>query len=91
MRCGRRWRAGTAIRTRLGESRLTREEALRLAVQTGHHLTWSEDRRGSIETGKDADLVVLDGDPLTCEEDAIKDIKVERTCVGGRETYVAGD
>ena len=70
--------------TRLGESRLTREEALRLAVQTGHQLTWSEDRRGSIERGKDADLVVLGGDPLTCPVDQIKDLSVDLTVVGGR-------
>jgi predicted amidohydrolase YtcJ len=69
---------------RLGESRLTREEALRLSVQSGHLLTWSEDRRGSIEVGKDADLAVLDGNPLTCAEDAIKDIAVDLTIVGGR-------
>jgi predicted amidohydrolase YtcJ len=71
-------------RRRLGESRLTREEALRLSVQSGHRLTWSEDRRGSIEVGKDADLAVLDGHPLTCAEDRIKDIAVDLTIVGGR-------
>jgi predicted amidohydrolase YtcJ len=69
---------------RLGDSGLTREEALRLAVQGGHYLTWSEDRRGSLEAGKDADLVVLGGDPLTCAEDAIKDLPVDLTMVNGR-------
>ena len=69
---------------RLGDSRLTREEALRMVTQSGHLLTWSEDRRGSIEDGKDADLVVLDANPLTCAEDTIKDIGVDLTIVGGR-------
>jgi predicted amidohydrolase YtcJ len=69
---------------RLGDSRLTREEALRLSVQTGHLLTWSEGRRGSLEPGKDADLVVLGDDPLTCPEDAIKDLSVDVTIVAGR-------
>jgi predicted amidohydrolase YtcJ len=77
-----RWDAGA--RRRLGESRLSREEALRMVTQTGHRLTWSEDRRGSIETGKDADLVVLDDNPLTCAEDRIKDLRVDLTIVGGR-------
>ena len=77
-----RWDADSG--RRLGDSGLTREEALRLAVQGGHHLTWSEDRRGSLEVGKDADLVVLGGDPLTCAEDAIKDLPVDLTMVGGR-------
>jgi predicted amidohydrolase YtcJ len=77
-----RWDADSG--TRLGESRLTREEALRLAVQTGHQLTWSEDRRGSLEPGKDADLVVLGGNPLTCPEERIADLSVDLTVVGGR-------
>jgi predicted amidohydrolase YtcJ len=76
-----RWDDGA--RRRLGDSRLTREEALRLSVQTGHLLTWSEDRRGSLEPGKDADLVILGGDPLTCPEDDIKNLSVDLTMVAG--------
>jgi predicted amidohydrolase YtcJ len=38
---------------------LTREEALRLAAQSGHRLTWNEDRFGSLEVGKVADMTVL--------------------------------
>jgi predicted amidohydrolase YtcJ len=67
----------------LGESRLTREEALRMAIQAGHRLTWNEDRYGSIEVGKGADLVVLADDPLTCPEEQMKDIPVEMTILGG--------
>ena len=72
---------------RLGESRLTREEALRMAVQSGHRLTWNEDRFGSLEVGKVADLVVLGEDPLSCELDRLKDIRVDRTFLGGREVF----
>ena len=68
---------------RHGESQLTREEALRLGTQTGHWVTWNEDRYGSIEAGKMADLVVLDGDPLACAEDDLKDLPVDMTIVGG--------
>src|SRR5262249_3905364 len=32
---------------------LSREDVLRLAVQGGHRLTWSESHRGSLEPGKD--------------------------------------
>ncbi len=67
----------------LGESRLSREEALRMAIQAGHLLTWNEDRYGSIEVGKIADLVVLADDPLTCPEERLKDIPVELTILGG--------
>jgi predicted amidohydrolase YtcJ len=72
---------------RLGESGLTREDALRLATQAGHVLTWSEHRRGSIETGKDADLVVLAGDPLTCDESTLEHMEVDLTVVGGRVVF----
>ena len=71
----------------IGESGLTREEALRMAVQTGHMLSWNEDLYGSLEPGKVADLVVLPEDPMTCEFDRMKDIPVERTFVGGRQVF----
>jgi predicted amidohydrolase YtcJ len=70
-------------RAPVGESGLTREEALRMAVQTGHRLTWSEDRAGSLEPGKVADLVVLADNPLTCPLDRLRDLPVEMTIVGG--------
>ena len=64
-------------RSRLGQSQLTREEALRVASQNGHLLTWNEDRFGSLEPGKMADLVVLGDNPIICPEDRIKDIPVD--------------
>jgi predicted amidohydrolase YtcJ len=72
---------------RHGESRLTREEALRLGTQTGHWVTWNEGRYGSIEPGKMADLVVLDGDPLACPQDQLKDLHVDMTIVGGTVAF----
>jgi hypothetical protein len=72
---------------RLGESRLTREEALRIAIQSGHRLTFNEDRFGSLEAGKVADMVVLAEDPLSCELDRLKDIRVDRTFLGGRQVF----
>ena len=68
-------------------SRLGREEVLRLAAQTGHYLTWDEDRRGSIEVGKVADLVVLDADPLTCDLDRLRSIPVDLVLVDGRVVH----
>ncbi|MGH7279848.1 MAG: amidohydrolase, partial [Candidatus Rokuibacteriota bacterium] len=83
-----RWDDGA--RRRLGPSGLGREEALRLAVQSGHLLTWAEDRAGSCEVGKVADLVVLAKDPLTCAEDELRDVAVDLTIVGGRIVYERG-
>ena len=66
---------------------LSREDALRCATMGGAHLTFEEDKKGSIETGKLADIVVLSDDPLTCAEETIKDIVAETTIVGGRVVY----
>jgi predicted amidohydrolase YtcJ len=79
--------AGTRTASQLGESHLTREEALRLAAQSGHRLTWNEDRFGSLEVGKVADMAVLAEDPLTCDLDRLKDIRIERTFLSGRQVF----
>ena len=76
-------------KSKLGESRLGREEALRIATTSGHYLTWEEERRGALQVGNAADFVVLAEDPLACAEERIKDIRVERTFVEGREVYGA--
>jgi hypothetical protein len=65
------------------EERLSREEALRAATIDGAYLTLEEDVKGSLERGKLADFAVLSADPLTVEEDAIKDIAAALTVVGG--------
>ena len=66
------------------QSNLTRDEALRMAVQNGHFINWDEGQRGSIEPGKYADLAILDGDPLTCELDKLQDMAVTSTVVNGK-------
>jgi predicted amidohydrolase YtcJ len=66
------------------EQALTRQEALRCATMGGAYLTFDEDKKGSLEPGKLADLAVLGADPLTCPEPAIRDISADMTMVGGR-------
>ncbi len=66
---------------------LTREQALRAATINGAYVTWEENHKGSIEVGKLADFAVLSNDPLTAEEDVLKDICAEMTIVDGRVVY----
>ena len=66
------------------EQAITRAEALRCATMGGAYLTYDEDRKGSLEPGKLADLAVLSADPLTVAEPDIRDIAADMTMVGGR-------
>jgi predicted amidohydrolase YtcJ len=63
---------------------LTRMEALRCATADGAYLTFDEDKRGTLQVGKFADLVVLSDDPLTVAEDRIEGLTSLMTMVGGR-------
>ena len=51
------------------------------------YLSFDEKSRGSIEVGKLGDLAVLTGDYLECSADAIKELKVAATIVGGTVVY----
>lgn len=66
---------------------LSRLDALRTVTQWPAHLSFDEQKLGSIEVGKLADLVVLAGDYLTCSESEVGALKVERTIVGGKTVY----
>jgi len=69
--------------------RVSREEALRAATLNCAYLTFEEEKKGSIEAGKWADLVVLEDDLLTLPEDRIRDLAIRATIVGGQLVYEA--
>lgn len=69
------------------ELALTREQAIRCATIDGAYLTFDENKKGSLEPGKLADLVVLSGDPLTVEKTSIRDISARMTMIGGKVAY----
>jgi predicted amidohydrolase YtcJ len=47
------------------------------------HAAGLHDRLGRLTPGYLADLIVLDTDPFTCDQDVIKDIQVMATMVDG--------
>jgi predicted amidohydrolase YtcJ len=66
---------------------VTRQEALRLYTTSAARYTFSENRTGSIEPGKLADLVVISDDILTVPDESIKNIQAVTTIVGGKTVF----
>ena len=62
-------------------------EALKAVTINGAYQYFEESRKGSIKTGKRADLVILDRSPLDVAPEAIKDIQVVRTIKDGRVIF----
>jgi len=69
------------------EEALSREQALRFYTINNAYLMFLEDKTGSLEEGKLADLIVIDRDILSCPVDDIKDTQVLRTYLGGKKVY----
>jgi len=67
-----------------GSQKISVEEAVRCYTRHGAYASFDESRKGAIEAGRLADLVVLGADPFKSAPDAIKDIPVDGTMVGGR-------
>jgi len=72
---------------RVLDETLTRKEALIAHTRSNAYLFFQEDELGSLEVGKRADLVVLDGDYMTVPPEEIKGIRARMTMVGGRVVY----
>jgi len=70
---------------------LDRETALRMWTE---NVTWfsnEEGKKGRIEVGQLADLIVPDRDFFACAEDDISDTSSLLTMVGGKVVYAAGE
>jgi predicted amidohydrolase YtcJ len=63
---------------------ISRQDALRLYTADNAWYNFEEDRLGSVEPGKLADLVVLDRPYLTIADEEIKEMKPVLTMIGGR-------
>ncbi len=73
-----------------GDQQITREEALRLFTRGNSWFLRMENKIGSIEPGKLADLAVLNKDYFTVTDEEIKQIRSVLTIVGGKVVYDAG-
>jgi len=71
------------------EELVTRDQALRIYTTGSAWFSGDEQRLGSIEVGKLADLIVTSADYLTVPEDQIPAIESLLTVVGGKTVYAA--
>ena len=69
------------------EQRLTPREAIRAVTIDAARQLFEEDRKGSIEVGNMADLVVLSANPLSVEPMRIREIAVEGTIKEGATVF----
>ena len=72
------------------EQKISVEEAIRIYTLGSAYASFEENIKGSIEVGKLADFIILSDDPSKVSPDTIKDIKVEKTVVGGKIVYERG-
>jgi predicted amidohydrolase YtcJ len=75
--------------TRVLDQTLTREEALVAHTRSNAYLFFQENNLGTLEVGKQADLVVLDRDYMTVPAAEIRKIEPTMTLVGGRVVFEA--
>jgi predicted amidohydrolase YtcJ len=71
------------------EERISMKDAIIAYTRNTAFFTREEKRKGTIEPGKLADLIVLDQDLLTIDPDRTLGVKVLQTFVGGREVYAS--
>jgi predicted amidohydrolase YtcJ len=68
-----------------------RETALRMWTEKVTWFSNEQGRKGRLQVGQLADLIVPDRDYFSCPEDEIADTTSDLTIVGGKVVYAAGD
>ena len=68
----------------------SREEALRMYTLNAAWFSFDDDKRGSLEPGKLADLAVLSDDYLTVPVEKVGELHSVLTLVGGKAVYAEG-
>ncbi len=73
-----------------GDEAVSRQEALRMMTSLAARFSFDEKHRGSIETGKLGDFVVLNEHLLTVPAERIRAIRPDLTIIGGRVVFERG-
>jgi len=78
-----------ASRKSFTEETIGVEDALKAYAINAAYASFGEDKRGTIETGKFADLTILSDNLLKVPPNEIKNVKVEMTIVDGKIVYLS--
>lgn len=70
------------------EGAISREQALKGMTIWAAYSCFQENKRGSIEKGKDADFVILEDDIMTAANEKLRDIKTLRTVIAGETVFL---
>jgi hypothetical protein len=73
------------------EERLTVEQAVNAYTQGSAYARFSDDRTGTLEAGKEADLAVLSQDIFSAKPEEIAQARVVITMVGGKVVFTEGN
>ena len=63
------------------------ETGIKAYTYGGAYTSFEENKKGTLQAGRLADMIVLDSDPTTINPDEIRNIKVQMTIVGGKIAY----
>jgi len=69
--------------------RISLQQCLEINTISASKLGFIEDRKGSLECGKDADIIVLDADPFEVPTEKLSDVKVLKTLCKGKTVFDA--
>jgi predicted amidohydrolase YtcJ len=69
------------------EQKLTVAEAVEAYTMGSAYAEFQDEQKGSLTPGKLADIVILSDDIFKISKESIKDVKVEKTIVGGKLVY----
>lgn len=71
----------------MSKEKLSVYDSFLLFTKNVHYATGQEDKLGTLEVGKFADMVVFDKNPFEVSEEELLNIKVLKTFVAGKQVY----
>jgi predicted amidohydrolase YtcJ len=69
---------------------ISRLEALKMYTSGSAYLSFDDDKLGTIEAGKLADLVVLSDDPMKVSDDKLRKLSSQLTLQAGKAVHATG-